>query len=512
MGRHRAIMPCSVACHLIATGARIYSRNVLDVPTICAWEHPPAELADQILSPRTELPSDSRAGARDAIRRALNHPRLIHWSRDTGHTKILHQLGFVSAEDVLQLGYPLTLASLPQLASAEVTAAHASNVAFIGHFYQDNPPYNDVELAAVASNSIAKWMQDIQVPLWDVLTHEVKALSGQVRRRLALDQDQSFFWPFAHRLIVNQAQTAERLHLLGAAGVPITCYGNLDRSLPGVPSNISTKPERLNFHSEVPAVFAHHPIVVDVLNPGTINGYTEKVLIGFAAGGFVLIDRKTDFVDAFGEVSEAVSYTNGDDLRAKIDRYLTKWRLRRELASEMRARVASSHTLPHVLGRLIQMASERILDKGLANTDASARFTKEQSNVTILVDLLPMIHTYEHWSGALVTQCDAGVFVETPSPPWSYAAEIRMPPSVQSMNEPHLRLNLTVEAGRVGVALLCLATGALSAEQFVSVTRRNISLTLELPKDEGVALILRNTIEGQSRALISSAALVDRLP
>jgi len=55
--------------------------EVLDVPTICYWDHAPLELADQLQLPHPSSPPESQTGALEALRRTLANERVIHWSR-----------------------------------------------------------------------------------------------------------------------------------------------------------------------------------------------------------------------------------------------------------------------------------------------------------------------------------------------------------------------------------------------------------------------------------------------
>lgn len=74
--------------------------ELLDLPTICQWDHAPLELAVQILPP-AEAPLSSKPGAAGALRRVLAHPRMLHWSRDSGQTRLMQQVGFATADRVV---------------------------------------------------------------------------------------------------------------------------------------------------------------------------------------------------------------------------------------------------------------------------------------------------------------------------------------------------------------------------------------------------------------------------
>jgi hypothetical protein len=130
-----------LACRL-AAGRDGYRPNlfcdVLEIPLLCYWDHAPLELADLLLAPHPGAPDESRPGAYQALRSVLTHPKLIHWSRDSGQTRVMQELGFADARNVIQDYSP----ALPGFQAAETsgTAPGEPSVSFIGHFYQDAPP------------------------------------------------------------------------------------------------------------------------------------------------------------------------------------------------------------------------------------------------------------------------------------------------------------------------------------------------------------------------------------
>jgi len=322
--------------------------EVLDIPTICLWDHAPLELAEQLLAHPAD-PVESASGAMETLRRALTHPRLIHWSPDTGQTQIMEELGFLRPDRVIQESLP----SLPCFHSptASVKEASAPGVAFIGHFYQDPPEYPDPALEILATEAIQEWLSDTRQPLWYVLAEHLDGMDPDQRRRLGLDRDHTYFWHFAHRLILHSAQTARRLNILGSAGVPVACYGDLKMDVPDVPRNLTPILGNIPFGPELAAVLARHTITIDVFNPGSIHGYSHKPMMTFAAGGFMLVDRKRDFVHAFGEAGEAVSYDQ--DLGAKIERFLTNPAYRFEVRDAIRETIAARFQLKDVLTRVL---------------------------------------------------------------------------------------------------------------------------------------------------------------
>lgn len=471
--------------------------EVLDIPTICLWDHAPLELADQLLTHPAD-PAESAAGALETLRRSLTHPRLIHWSPDTGQTQIMEELGFLLPNHVIQESLP----SLPGFLQQESSLKEPSTtrVGFIGHFYQEPPAYPRVALEAVADAAIREWLADRGRPLWYVLTNHIAGMDPDWRKQLSLDQDQSYFWHFVHQLIVHQAQTALRLNVLGTAGVPVACYGNLRADVSGVPRNLTPVRGNIPFGPELAAALARHTITIDVFNPGSIRGYSHKPMMAFAAGGFMLVNRRRDFIQAFGEAGEAVSYDQ--DLSVKIDRFLTNPKYLIEVREVIRETISSRFQLKDVLARVLDATY-------LGGGGAHGRFDPP-AQIIARKNLLKKIRTKRAWPGASVEHRDGTALIVAPQQ-WGYAATIKIPGSVKKMQEPHLRLNLIVEAGMIGVAALHDKTESLLGEQMVSASQGPISITVELPHKGVSTVILRNTADTSSRARVLEASLCDRV-
>jgi hypothetical protein len=469
--------------------------DVLDIPTICLWDHAPLELADQLLAHPAD-PAGSVAGALDALRQSLAHPRLIHWSPDTGQTQLMEELGFLLPEHVIQEPLP----SLPGFVPQDGLEGGAPGVGFVGHFYQESIAYPHAGLKSLAEQVIQAWISDSSQPLWYVLAKYLDGMDPELRKRFSLHQDQTYFWHFAHRLIVHEAQTALRLHVLGSAGVPVACYGNLKTDLPGVPGNLTAVPGRIPFGPQLAAVLARHTINIDVFNPGSIHGYSHKPMMTFAAGGFMLVNRRRDFIRAFGDAGEAVSYDH--DLDAKVDRFRTNPKHLREVREAIREIISARFQLKQVL--------IRVLDAAFLCPERTRRPIDPPSPVIAAKNLLKKIRSRREWSGASVQYKDGTALIVAPQQ-WGYAGEIKIPGSVKKMREPHLRLNMIVEAGAIGVAAVQDQTETLMGEQLVSADKDPIVITVELPQRGVSRVIVRNAAVIASRARVLEASLCDRV-
>ena len=486
--RPQAAMALSVGSWLMAcrlpAGRDGWSPNlftdVLDIPSICIWDGAPLDFAAGLLdlpgpgSAETESPATSRPGILAALQRELRHPRLIHWSRDSGQTRVMRDLGFLSAGTVLTEISPI----LPGFAP-DPDIVPAEDVAFIGHLNYDPRPWPDPRFAALSREIVEESLRDPDRPIWDILLRETGS-------QPELDPDQKFFWAFAHRVIVYEAQAARRRHFIERAGVT-----RIERHIPlGTP---------------LARTFASHAITVDVLPPSFIAGFGHKSVLGFAAGGFVLLNRQSDFVDTFGDAGEAVSYSTADELASKIDLYLTKPTLRREIGGVIREKLFARHTLQATLARVLEQASA-----GLAQR--SAQTARAQRPSIPVLDLLPRLRRWGTWPwhpDRLQRRSD-GVVVSCHAEDWGYTARAAFPEQVAQLNEPHLLLTLATEAGRVGVGLLKDPMAPPIREQMVGPSGVPAEITLELPHDPSVQALIRKTSDEPARALVTRLMLCDR--
>jgi hypothetical protein len=481
--------------------------DVLDIPTICYWDHAPLELVDQVLGPLPDDSSRSTAGVMDAMREAMTHPRVVHWSRDGAQTAIMSELGWLPADGVIHEMPPCLPGFTLPAASAPILDRREPRVAFVGHVYQDAAVYAGEELDALAHRTVRSWLDGPVRSVWSVLGEERNRLRDDARHRLALDLDQTYFWRFASRLTLNHAQTALRLRMLGAARTDVACYGNLTPGL-DVAGTLHPRPGLIPFGPDLAQTLARHPVTIDVLSPGTIDGYSHKPLLGFAAGGFVLLDRKPHFVEAFGDAGSAVSYDSPDDLAGKLDLYLSNDGRRREVGDAIRQRIAERFQLTQVLTRVLRAASRYAA--GAAGR-AVARTPAPEPPSRVRLDLLPSLRSEPHWD-ASVRHVDGVAEIATSPRTWAYAAVIDIPPEVAPMIEPHLRMRLAVATGRIGVATVDDASGSLLSEQTVGPGSAAALLVVELPPNGVRHVFLRNAAEATSRARVLEISLCDRAP
>ena len=454
--------------------------EVLDIPSICIWDHAPLDFAANLLGTpglragEAETPALSRPGALAALKRELGDPRLIHWSRDSGQTRLMRDLGLLPAGKVLTEASPI----MPGFRPEPDAPAPREDAIFVGHLNHDPRPWPDASFEALSRDIVDESLRDLDQPIWDILRRKSD--------RPELDPDRTFFWSFANRVIVYEAQAAHRRAILER-------------------TNVSAVEEHIAFGPPLARTFAQHAITVDVVNPAFIAGFGHKPVLGFAAGGFVLLNRRRDFVETFGDAGEAVSYSTADELAAKIDLYLTKPALRREVGGAIRDRLFARHTLQATLARVLEQAATEISQRAVPPTPA------QRPSVPVL-DLLPHLRGSgkRPWHPDRLWRRRGGVVVSCHAMDWGHAARVALPEQIARLKEPHLLLTITTQAGRMGVGLLGDPFAPPILEQIVGPSRDPVEITLELPHDPSVQAQVRKTSDEPARALITRLLLCDR--
>lgn len=93
------------------------------------------------------------------------------------------------------------------------------------------------------------------------------------------------------------------------------------------------------------------------LSGKSVNNRTFDVA---SCQSFQLIEHKTDIDKHFNRERELVSYSNPEDLLAKIDYFLRNEARRKQIAAAARARVLTSHTFHHRMNRLLDIVCAAI--------------------------------------------------------------------------------------------------------------------------------------------------------
>jgi glycosyl transferase family 1 len=325
----------------------------LELPTILLWDHAMLQFAPILLGRLPDHPGESVGGCLALFRTELSHPLYVHVARDSGHREMAHALGVVPRERVL---VEPSFAH-PDLYTARDRCTRRTDVAFFGHMrpleLDARPARHHAALIELREMVLRNKVDRLATPVLHDLVAALDDLPSPLRVSLHLHPDESFYWS----LLCGEmavAQTWLRQALLEGLARGVAFYG--DYGAPDAGGRVDRRPDRFRFGADLARAFAATAVTVDLVNPGFLHGYGSKVMNCFAAGGFMLLDRKQDFVDLFGPLGEAVSFSSLDELQTKVDYYLANEEERVAISEALGERIREHHSLPGLLRRLTDVA------------------------------------------------------------------------------------------------------------------------------------------------------------
>ena len=118
-----------------------------------------------------------------------------------------------------------------------------------------------------------------------------------------------------------------------------------------IQGNHTTPDEWLKIYSASRIVMATH--YRDPLGQMPVYQASPRVFEAMACGAFVLCDRQRDVLELFRDGEHLVSFSDGDDLAAKVRHYLDHPTERRAIARKGCEEVLANHTYVHRVGALL---------------------------------------------------------------------------------------------------------------------------------------------------------------
>jgi len=335
-------------------------KDILRIPTLLLWDHGLLQLPKVILDMLPSSAAGETGGVLRHMRDTLDHPLFVHYSPDSGHIKVLDELGIIDSSKVrffLQPAYPNFMR---QGHSGRPGNLSDPRVAFAGNVYlqasrglsfRDQPV-----LAGIEERMLAAKKNHPTSNLWDLVMAEIDVLDGSTRKALQLEPDAKFFWRFLHDEIELVGNTDVRLSILTQMKGDLDFYGNFME-----PDSTSTLREQyriqfrksLDYFTELPSLFMNGDVIVDVINQGYNSGISPKVTGCMACGGLILFDYKEDFQHAMGDIAGQVMYQNVDHLNALVEEYLRDGRKRREVSRELQHRVRTEFGFGSLCKRIL---------------------------------------------------------------------------------------------------------------------------------------------------------------
>ena len=337
----------------------------LELPAVLYWDHALTQPAHYLLGPLPAHPSESREGVLIALKRFFQRSNIVHFIPDTGHAQVLEEFGIGSFDKsawyVQGVGKPFVVCGT----KPERNEIYDENVAFFGNIYLAASraiPYSDnsriMKLRAKAQTACAA---DWGLSAFHSYSNAISDLDKDTRSSLRLDRDQSFYWRFMYDELSRFMNGIHRLNILQSCGQPIACFGNFNDpdSSSEMTGNAVVK-SSLPYDGELATAFRRTRVVVDVVNAPFINGFSVKLMACFAAGGFILTNRKEDLIRALGPIANEIIYDDANDLAGKVDYFLSNERARLELIHQIGAIIRSKYTSESLFAVTVPAALDRL--------------------------------------------------------------------------------------------------------------------------------------------------------
>lgn len=322
--------------------------DVLRLPTVLLWDHIITQPSYLVLGDLPRSSADGAPGALRRLRRALSNPRFHHVVPDSGHIKVLEELGILPRH-VRRYVVP---AHAEFLSSGPVPDGHRTDaLLFAGNLNPDGrgrfEGFDRAMVDEMNDEMVAAKRANWGASSWQLLRD---AAAARIGRLPAASPDNTFFWSLANVLLGNLT-TAHRREVLSQAPLPVDYHGGFadpEHARSYASSGRIVHRGSVPF-DDLPKLYSSYRLSVDVTNCPFINGSNAKVLDCFAAGGFMLVDWRQDLAQELGDVARTFMYRDRGELMALGERILGDTKLRAEVIATMREKIGRSLTFSHLL-------------------------------------------------------------------------------------------------------------------------------------------------------------------
>jgi hypothetical protein len=345
----------------------------LDLPVLLFWDHALTQAARYLLDRWPAYPWESQAGALAVLTGIFSHPNAAHFFPDSGHAEALGKMGIASLDEdswyVQEVGNTFAECGL----RADGSESYQDDVAFFGNIYladSNRIPYSsDPAVAELRARARASCTADWSLSAFHAYSDAIATLDPGRRTALRLEPNQSFFWRFMFDELSRFMNGEDRLRVLQACGRAVTYYGNFnDTDSTALMAGQYSVRGALPYDATLGNAFRRTRVTVDVVNAPFINGFSVKLVVCFAAGGFLLTNRKADIARALGPLADEIIYDDADELSAKVEHFLTHDRKRLELSREIGDIVRRQYTAEALFARTLPAALERLRANGTARS------------------------------------------------------------------------------------------------------------------------------------------------
>lgn len=334
--------------------------EILEIPLAIIWDDPLGQFAHNLPMPYPETPQASSLGALSIIRSAIDHPLMTHFAWDSGHISALDELGILPRERVHHNPLCTTDPYLAHgIANSQATTWHQP-LSFVGNVYTAATYQHglyQVDSVRDAFLAMASWRSnDIATPAWRLLERYIGGLSTSELQLGGLTPDNSFFWRVYEYLVWVAMNTHSRMNVLESLEHPVAFFGGFADPAGVASLRISRNIDYrgvVDYVNELPEVFRSTRITIDITNQLAQKSSPCKLYECFAAGGFMLIDRKPDIIEAFGDIAEKISYQTIEELNEKIEYYLAHDTERADISAFMKNKIATCYTTEKWLEKIV---------------------------------------------------------------------------------------------------------------------------------------------------------------
>ncbi len=349
--------------------------DIMGIPLVLPWDDPLGQFSRVLLEPLPDRPAESQGGCLQKIRAGIDNPLMLHLAWDSGHVRAVERLGLLTPGTVsTRLLYTPDVHRDLGLAQGP-SRRWRRDLCFTGNVYlnqiTEDPLAAIPEIRGLAEEVAAEKWHDLTHSVWDILLEKTEQMPGELFSSLKLSPEESFFWRAYVYITWSSANTLVRMKMLSSLGRPVDFFGGF--ADPDGMSQLDGDSHlrfrgSVDYLTELPEVYRSSRITVEVTNCLAQQSAPCKFFECFAAGGFMLVDRKPDLVAAFGEPFERISYRNADELREKAAYFLDHEAERLELVRHFQELICERYSIEQWLEHVIGTCRER-LDKDLEQRD-----------------------------------------------------------------------------------------------------------------------------------------------
>jgi hypothetical protein len=338
--------------------------DLLELPTLLYWDHVLTQAMFMVPFPPS-APADSQGGTVEKLRTLFNHPRAFHFFPDTGHIAELGRLGLgtFDTDNYYVPGVPHEFIEYGE--RFHWRDGRGGRAAFFGNVCltaASRIRYAQAELMEIRRDAHDACASDWDLSPLTAYCERIDSLGGDLQSRLQLDLDQTFRWRFLHQEVAEVANGELRLRKLLACRQPVAYFGGFadpeSRHVAAAAGLVFE--ECLPPDTSLAAAFRRTQVSLDVVTAPFINGFSHKLLACFASGGFMLTTRKRDIAASLGGMADTIGYSSGDEVAAKLERYLGSDGERREISGAIATLVRREYSTRAGFARTVPLALARI--------------------------------------------------------------------------------------------------------------------------------------------------------